>query len=284
MRLGTEILRLTLAYEKLIHQGTSRSEAVHSLSRQNKHFSPEFFRALVELDPNSEEGEIKQCRIEALVSGMIHPTGDPHQRGGIACLQRSGGHFDASIQAQELARTAGDHGRCDRLHAHDHTCFRERRLLTSGDTDCGKAAPLCFRVFQPLQDFRQRWALPIDQDADAVNSCAEYQDSDNGRDQQGTGTERSATAVVFVSRCAHTSPAAQRTESSTSRRPRAHRVRTHRRQHENRQDQRDHNKELELLAFLLGRADRSDGRIDRAVQQVAEKKEDANAASTPGKP
>jgi hypothetical protein len=71
MRLGTEILRLTLAYEKLIHQGTSRSEAVHSLSRQNKHFSPEFFRALVELDPNSEEGEIKQCRIEALVSGMI---------------------------------------------------------------------------------------------------------------------------------------------------------------------------------------------------------------------
>lgn len=71
MRLGTEILRLTLAYEKLIHKGTSRSEAVHALSRQNKHFSPEFFRALVELDPNSEEGEIRQCRIEALATGMI---------------------------------------------------------------------------------------------------------------------------------------------------------------------------------------------------------------------
>jgi len=71
MRLGTEILRLTLAYEQLIHKGTSRTEAVHTLSRQNKHFSPEFFHALVELDPNSEEGEIRQCRIEALSTGMI---------------------------------------------------------------------------------------------------------------------------------------------------------------------------------------------------------------------
>jgi hypothetical protein len=71
MRLGTEILRLTLAYEKLIHKGTSRTEAVHSLSRQNKNFSPEFFRALVELDPNSEEGEVRRYRIEQLSPGMI---------------------------------------------------------------------------------------------------------------------------------------------------------------------------------------------------------------------
>ena len=71
IRRGIEILRLTLAYEKLIHNGTSRNEAVHVLSRQNKHFSPEFFHALVELDPNSEEGEIRQCRIEALATGMI---------------------------------------------------------------------------------------------------------------------------------------------------------------------------------------------------------------------
>jgi len=71
MRLGTEILRLTLAYEKLIHKGTSRTEAVHTLSRQNKNFSPEFFHALVELDPNAEEGEIRKCRIEELSPGMI---------------------------------------------------------------------------------------------------------------------------------------------------------------------------------------------------------------------
>ncbi len=71
MRLGTEILRLTLAYEKLIHKGTSRTEAVHILSLQHKHFKPEFFDALVELDPNSEEGEIRPCRVGALATGMI---------------------------------------------------------------------------------------------------------------------------------------------------------------------------------------------------------------------
>jgi len=71
MRLGAEILRLTLAYEKLIHKGASRTEAVHSLSHQNKNFSPEFFDALVALDPNAEEGEIRKCRIELLVPGMI---------------------------------------------------------------------------------------------------------------------------------------------------------------------------------------------------------------------
>jgi len=71
MRLGAEILRLTLAYEKLIHKGASRTEAVHTLTCQNKNFSPEFFDALVELDPNSEEGEMRQCRIEALATGMI---------------------------------------------------------------------------------------------------------------------------------------------------------------------------------------------------------------------
>jgi CheY-like chemotaxis protein len=71
IRQGSEILRLTLAYEKLIHKGTSRTEAVHTLSRQNKGFSPEFFQALVTLDPNAEEGEIRKCRIDNLMPGMI---------------------------------------------------------------------------------------------------------------------------------------------------------------------------------------------------------------------
>ena len=71
MRLGAEILRLTLAYERLIHKGLSRTEAVHTLARQNKGFSPEFFEALVTLDPNAEEGEIRHCRIDTLTPGMI---------------------------------------------------------------------------------------------------------------------------------------------------------------------------------------------------------------------
>jgi response regulator RpfG family c-di-GMP phosphodiesterase len=71
IRLGAEILRLTLAYEKLIQKGRSRTEAVHILSMQNKGFSPEFFEALVALDPNAEEGEVRKCRIELLTVGMI---------------------------------------------------------------------------------------------------------------------------------------------------------------------------------------------------------------------
>jgi response regulator RpfG family c-di-GMP phosphodiesterase len=71
VRLGAEILRLTLAYEKLIHKGMSRTEAVHSLSSRNKQFSPEFFDALVTLDPNAEEGGIQTCRIALLTPGMI---------------------------------------------------------------------------------------------------------------------------------------------------------------------------------------------------------------------
>ncbi len=70
MRLGAEILRLVLAYEQAIHKGASRSEAAHVLARQNTNFSPQFFQALVTLDPNAEEGETKKCRIEDLLPGM----------------------------------------------------------------------------------------------------------------------------------------------------------------------------------------------------------------------
>ena len=71
MRLGAEILRLTLAYEQLIHKGTSRTEAAHRLACQNKGFSPAFFEALVSLDPNAENGEIRKCRIGELSPGMV---------------------------------------------------------------------------------------------------------------------------------------------------------------------------------------------------------------------
>ena len=71
MRLGAEILRLVLAYEQAIHKGSSRTEAAHLLARQNTNFSPQFFQALVTLDPNDEEGETRKCRIEELAAGMI---------------------------------------------------------------------------------------------------------------------------------------------------------------------------------------------------------------------
>jgi CheY-like chemotaxis protein len=71
MRMGAKILRLILDYEKLIHKGASRTEAAHNLARQNTGFNPDFFLALVSLDPNAEEGKIQACRIEDLAPGMI---------------------------------------------------------------------------------------------------------------------------------------------------------------------------------------------------------------------
>jgi CheY-like chemotaxis protein len=68
---GAEMLRFILAYEKLVRRGSSRTEAVHKLSRQSSDIGKEFFEALITLDPNAEEGEIRQCRIEDLVPGMI---------------------------------------------------------------------------------------------------------------------------------------------------------------------------------------------------------------------
>jgi response regulator RpfG family c-di-GMP phosphodiesterase len=71
VRQGAEILRLTLAYEELIRRGKSRTDAVHMLSARNRGFNPGFFEALIALDPNAEDGEVRQCRIEMLSPGMI---------------------------------------------------------------------------------------------------------------------------------------------------------------------------------------------------------------------
>jgi hypothetical protein len=71
MKTGAEILRLILEYEQLIHRGMSRTESAHQLSVRNRNFSPKFFEALVTLDPNAEESEIRKCRIDELTPGMI---------------------------------------------------------------------------------------------------------------------------------------------------------------------------------------------------------------------
>ncbi len=71
MRTGAKILQLILDYEKLIHGGNSRAEAAHVLARRNAGFNPEFFQALVTLDPNADEGDVRSCRIDDLSPGMI---------------------------------------------------------------------------------------------------------------------------------------------------------------------------------------------------------------------
>jgi len=71
IRKGAEVLRLVLEYEQATHQGASRTEAAHTLARQNSEMGPEFFAALVALDPNAEEGQVKRCSIDELYAGMI---------------------------------------------------------------------------------------------------------------------------------------------------------------------------------------------------------------------
>jgi response regulator RpfG family c-di-GMP phosphodiesterase len=70
MKTGAEILRLVLEYEQLIHRGASRTEAAHQLAMKNK-FRADFFEALVALDPNAEDAEVRRCRIEELTPGMV---------------------------------------------------------------------------------------------------------------------------------------------------------------------------------------------------------------------
>ena len=71
IRQGAEILRVILAYDKLIQNGTSRTEAAHWLSRHSQDLPSEFFQALVLLDPNAEAGQVRKCRVQDLVPGMI---------------------------------------------------------------------------------------------------------------------------------------------------------------------------------------------------------------------
>lgn len=81
MRRGAEILRVVLAYEHATHKGASRTEAAHTLARQHTDLGPEFFAALVALDPNAEEGQAKRCSIDELYPGMIIQQ-DVHSKAG----------------------------------------------------------------------------------------------------------------------------------------------------------------------------------------------------------
>lgn len=71
LRMGAQMLRLILAYEKLIHEGKSRTEAARFLARQNSDFNPKFFEALMAIDVRDDEGAVRRCGVEDLTPGMI---------------------------------------------------------------------------------------------------------------------------------------------------------------------------------------------------------------------
>ncbi len=69
MRLGASILRVALAFDEMVRNDVSKTEAAHRLARQNRDLDPRIFEALVEL--KAEEHELRECTIDQLQVGMI---------------------------------------------------------------------------------------------------------------------------------------------------------------------------------------------------------------------
>jgi FixJ family two-component response regulator len=71
MRMGAEILRVTLVFDELLRKGLSRTEAGTRLARQFRGLDPKILYALVELDPEVDAAEVRTCTVEELAVGMI---------------------------------------------------------------------------------------------------------------------------------------------------------------------------------------------------------------------
>jgi len=71
IRLGADILSVTLAFDELLRFGHSRTEAAHRLARQHRDLDRRIFEALVELEPEIQQKETRTCAIEELAAGMI---------------------------------------------------------------------------------------------------------------------------------------------------------------------------------------------------------------------
>jgi response regulator RpfG family c-di-GMP phosphodiesterase len=71
MRLGADLLQVVLAFDSLLHKGLSRTEAASRLSRQGRDLDPRIFEALVELEPEVADKQIRSLPISQLVPGMI---------------------------------------------------------------------------------------------------------------------------------------------------------------------------------------------------------------------
>jgi response regulator RpfG family c-di-GMP phosphodiesterase len=71
MRLGAELLQVVLAFDTLVRRGQSRSEAASRLTRQHRDLDSRIMMALVEVEPEDSEKEVRTCRIEELLPGMI---------------------------------------------------------------------------------------------------------------------------------------------------------------------------------------------------------------------
>ena len=71
MRLGADLLQVTIAFDNLIRKGRSRVEAANSLMKRYRHVDQKVLFSLVELDPEKEDTHSKKILINDLSPGMI---------------------------------------------------------------------------------------------------------------------------------------------------------------------------------------------------------------------
>jgi len=71
LRLGAQLLQVTLAFDDLLHKGLSRAEAATRISRQRRGLDPRIFEALVELEPEMADKQVRTVTMEEMVPGMM---------------------------------------------------------------------------------------------------------------------------------------------------------------------------------------------------------------------
>jgi hypothetical protein len=71
MRLGADLLQVTIAFDDLLRKGRSRVEAANQVIKQYRHVDQKVVFSLVELDPEREETTGEPCAIEELSVGMV---------------------------------------------------------------------------------------------------------------------------------------------------------------------------------------------------------------------
>jgi hypothetical protein len=71
MRLGADLLQVTIAFDDLLRKGRSRVEAANLVMKQYRHVDQQVLFSLVELDPELEEANGEACSIEKLSPGII---------------------------------------------------------------------------------------------------------------------------------------------------------------------------------------------------------------------
>lgn len=71
MRIGAELLRVTLAFDSLVRRGSSRTEAAHTVAREHRGLDSRITMALVEVEPEAHEKNVRTCRIEEITPGKV---------------------------------------------------------------------------------------------------------------------------------------------------------------------------------------------------------------------